>query len=34
LVFAIVIVWAWRFPMLRRVERPDELAPDRHHLAR
>ena len=33
-VLGVVMVWAWRFPMLRRVERPDELAPDRHHLAR
>jgi MFS family permease len=28
-VLAIVVIWAWRFPMLRRVERPDELAPGR-----
>jgi MFS family permease len=33
-VLGVVMVWAWRFPTLRRVERPDELAPDRHHLAR
>jgi MFS family permease len=25
-VLAVVIIWAWRFPTLRRVERPDELA--------
>ena len=28
-VLAIVAIWAWRFPTLRRVERPDQLAPDR-----
>jgi len=27
-VLAIVVIWAWRFPGLRRVERPDSLAPD------
>jgi hypothetical protein len=26
-VFAIVAIWAWRFPSLRRVERADELTP-------
>ena len=26
-VLAIVAIWAWRFPRLRRVERPDQLAP-------
>ena len=26
-VLAIVAIWAWRFPTLRRVERPDQLAP-------
>jgi MFS family permease len=30
-VLAVVVIWAWRFPTLRRVERPDELAPDRLH---
>jgi MFS family permease len=30
-VLAIVVIWAWHFPTLRRVERPDELAPDRPH---
>jgi MFS family permease len=28
-VLVIVAIWAWRFPGLRRVERPDQLAPDR-----
>jgi MFS family permease len=28
-VLGVVAIWAWRFPTLRRVERPDELAPDR-----
>jgi MFS family permease len=28
-VLGIVMIWAWRFPTLRRVERPDELAHDR-----
>jgi|SRR5579862_50528 len=28
-VLAIVAIWAWRFPGLRRVERPDQLAPGR-----
>jgi MFS family permease len=28
-VLAVVAVWAWRFPTLRRVERPDQLVPDR-----
>lgn len=27
-VLAIVMLWAWRFPTLRRVERADELAPE------
>jgi MFS family permease len=31
-VLAVVVIWAWRFPTLRRVERPDELAPDRMSL--
>jgi MFS family permease len=26
-VLAIAVIWAWRFPALRQVERPDELAP-------
>jgi MFS family permease len=30
-VLAVVIIWAWRFPTLRRVERPDELAHDKLH---
>ncbi len=32
-VLAIVALWAWRFPTLRRVERPDELAPAPPHAA-
>lgn len=32
-VLAIVMIWAWRFPTLRRVERPDDLAQDRRHRA-
>jgi hypothetical protein len=28
-VLLIVMVWAWRFPTLRRVEQPDQLAPPR-----
>jgi len=28
-VLAIVVLWVWRFPRLRKVERPDQLAPDR-----
>ena len=28
-VLVIVAIWAWRFPSLRRVERPDQLAADR-----
>jgi MFS family permease len=28
-VIAVVAIWAWRFPTLRRVERPDQLVPDR-----
>ena len=32
-VLAIVAFWAWRFPTLRRVERPDELAPVPPHAA-
>src|SRR5580698_3298903 len=28
-VLAIVLLWTWRFPRLRKVERPDQLAPDR-----
>jgi len=28
-VLGVVAICAWRFPTLRRVERPDELAPDR-----
>jgi MFS family permease len=32
-VLAIVMIWAWRFPTLRRVERPDDLAQDRGHRA-
>jgi MFS family permease len=32
-VLAIVTIWAWRFPTLRRVERPDDLARDRRHRA-
>jgi MFS family permease len=28
-VLAIVLIWAWGFPTLRRIERPDELAHDR-----
>jgi MFS family permease len=31
-VLGIVLIWAWRFPALRRVERPDDFAHDRHHL--
>ena len=27
-VLAIVVLWAWRFPRLRNVERPDQLVPD------
>jgi hypothetical protein len=27
-VLAIVGLWAWRFPELRRVERPDEVPPE------
>ena len=30
-VLVIVAIWAWRFPTLRDVERPDEVAPDRPH---
>jgi len=26
-VLAIVALWAWRFPELRRIERPDEIPP-------
>ena len=26
-VLGVVVVWAWRFPTLRRVERPDQLSP-------
>jgi len=29
-VLLIVAIWAWIFPTLRRVKRPDELAADRH----
>lgn len=32
-VLAIIVLWAWLFPSLRRVERPDELAHDRASLA-
>jgi hypothetical protein len=32
LVIGIVAIWLWRFPTLRRVERPDELAHDRQHV--
>src|ERR1700722_13566041 len=28
-VLAVVGLWVWRFPRLRKVERPDQLAPDR-----
>ncbi len=28
-VLAIVLIWAWCFPKLREVEKPDDLAPDR-----
>ena len=28
-VLAVVAIWAWRFPALRRVQRPDELSSDR-----
>jgi MFS family permease len=31
-VLVIVAIWAWRFPGLRRVERPDQLAADRISL--
>ncbi len=32
-VLGVVLIWVWRFPTLRRVERPDELVPDRiHHI--
>jgi hypothetical protein len=33
-VLAIVLIWAWRFPTLRWIERPDELARDHHVPAR
>lgn len=26
-VLAVVLIWAWSFPKLRNVERPEELAP-------
>jgi MFS family permease len=32
LVIGVVAIWLWRFPTLRRVERPDELAHDRQHV--
>jgi MFS family permease len=28
-VLVIIVLWAWRFPQLRKVERPDQLASDR-----
>ncbi|HTV37485.1 MAG TPA: MFS transporter [Xanthobacteraceae bacterium] len=32
-VLAVVVLWSWYFPTLRRVERPEELAPERYLLA-
>jgi MFS family permease len=32
-VLAVVLLWSWYFPSLRRVERPEELAPTRFSLA-